>query len=111
VLQGEADVERDHRGGEVLGRQRGLLTGGGEGPLDRPCAEAPVGAPESRGDLAELGVAARVSQDLEPEPEQPLPFGVALDRRQALARLAQGGPLGARRVLRHPAVDRVDAVV
>src|SRR5207247_1632075 len=81
----EADVERDHRGGDPLRRRRRLLARVLVRLPSDGCCELTVAAPEARGDLAERLVAARVGDQLEPEPEQPAPLRVRLDRGQPLA--------------------------
>src|SRR4051794_11391246 len=105
VLEREPDVDRDHRGGEVLGRRRRLLTGGLVLPAEKLGNPRAVPPPELCGDLPEGGVAPRVREQLEPEPEQPAALAVALDLRELLAGLAQRRrPLPVRH-LRIPNVD------
>src|SRR4051794_37760962 len=108
VLEREPDVDRDHRRGEVLGRRRRLLAGGLVLPPEKLGDPRAVPPPELRGDLPEAGVAPRVREQLEPEPEQPASLAVALDLRELLARLAQ---LRRHLPLRHLRVAHVDALL
>src|SRR5207247_11235347 len=84
VLEGETDVERDHRAGQVSGVEReidsaALVLGTESLGYGRPDA-----APETRRQLAEAVIAHRQRETLEPEADEPiaapLRAGVALDK-------------------------------
>src|SRR3954447_24711427 len=114
MLHGQPDVQGDHRGRDLLGGEWRLLADLLEGLLDLRRQDSSVAAPESRGELAELLVAGRLGEALEPEPEEPLPPVVLLNVPHPLDPPAQPLPRGPRLLLRplgHLGVLAVDAVL
>src|SRR3954454_16617665 len=73
MLQGKADVERDHGACEIAGRHRGRAAGVLESLFDCGGRELPGSAPEAGRQRAELVVAPGVRQELEPKTKEPVP--------------------------------------